>query len=97
MRAIAADVQASRLDPADISEDTISGHLYTAGLPDPDLLVRTAGELRVSNYLLWQISYAEIYVTDVYWPDFRIKDLHAALRDYAKRCRRYGGVDHTNA
>jgi undecaprenyl diphosphate synthase len=97
VRAIVDDVEAGRLDPADIDEDTISHHLYTAGVPDPDLLVRTAGELRVSNYLLWQISYAEIYVTDVFWPDFRVKDLHAALREYAKRCRRYGGVDHTNA
>ena len=97
MRAIAADVRSGRLDPGDIDEDTISRHLYTAGLPDPDLLIRTAGELRVSNYLLWQISYAEIHVTDVFWPDFRVADLHAALRDYASRCRRFGGVDHTNA
>jgi undecaprenyl diphosphate synthase len=92
VRAIATEVQAGGLDPGDIDEDTVSAHLYTAGLPDPDLLIRTAGELRVSNYLLWQISYAEIHVTDVYWPDFRIADLHAAVRDYAGRCRRFGAV-----
>ena len=96
MRGIVADIQAGRLQPQDIDEQTVTDHLYTAGLPDPDLLIRTAGELRVSNYLLWQISYAEIHVTDVYWPDFRIDDLHAAIRDYASRCRRYGGVDDTN-
>ncbi len=96
MRGIVADIQAGRLQPQDIDEQTVTDHLYTAGLPDPDLLIRTAGELRVSNYLLWQISYAEIHVTDVYWPDFRADDLHAAIRDYASRCRRYGGVDDTN-
>ena len=94
---VPGDLDAGRLDPGDIDEDMISRHLYTAGLPDPDLLIRTAGELRVSNYLLWQISYAEIHVTDVFWPDFRVADLHVALRDYASRCRRFGGVDHTNA
>jgi undecaprenyl diphosphate synthase len=93
MRAIADEVRHGRLEPCDINEDTISRFLYTAGLPDPDLLVRTAGELRVSNYLLWQISYAEIYVTDVFWPDFQIEDLHTALRDYASRRRRFGGID----
>ena len=61
-------------------------------LPDPDLLIRTAGEMRVSNYLLWQISYAEIYVTDVYWPEFRVKDLHDAIREYARRDRRFGAL-----
>ncbi len=93
MRAIAADVKAGRLEPEDIDQNTITGHLYTAGLPDPDLLIRTAGELRVSNYLLWQISYAEIHVTDVFWPDFRVENLHRAMRDYASRCRRFGGID----
>jgi undecaprenyl diphosphate synthase len=96
VRAIAGEVQAGRLRLDEIDEDAITGHLYTAGLPDPDLLIRTAGELRVSNYLLWQISYAEIHVTDVYWPDFGVRDLHAAIRDYASRCRRFGGVDHSN-
>ncbi len=93
MQAIAADVKAGRLEPHDIDQNTITRHLYTAGLPDPDLLIRTAGELRVSNYLLWQISYAEIHVTDVFWPDFRVENLHRAMRDYASRCRRFGGID----
>ncbi len=97
VRAIAGEVKAGRLDVAAIDEDTISHYLYTAGRPDPDLLIRTAGELRVSNYLLWQISYAEIHVTDVYWPDFGVDDLHEAIRDYARRRRRYGGVDQSNA
>ena len=93
VRTIAAGVKAGRIDPQDIEEHTISAHLYTAGFPDPDLLIRTAGELRVSNYLLWQISYAEIYVTDVFWPDFGVDDLQRALQDYASRCRRFGGID----
>ncbi len=97
VRAIALEVQSGRLKLGDIDEETISRHLYTAGLPDPDLLIRTAGELRVSNYLLWQISYAEIQVTDVYWPDFRVEHLHTALRDYARRDRRFGDVDHTSS
>lgn len=97
MRAIAQQVKTGALDLQDIGEDTISNHLYTVGLPDPDLLIRTAGELRVSNYLLWQISYAEIHVSDRYWPDFGIPDLHAAIRDYAARNRRYGAVDETNS
>ncbi|MCH8316592.1 MAG: undecaprenyl diphosphate synthase family protein, partial [Planctomycetes bacterium] len=79
-----------------IDEDMISQNLYTAGLPDPDLLIRTAGERRISNYLLWQISYAEMYVTDVYWPDFRVENLHHAIREYARRKRRFGGLDHTD-
>ena len=97
VQAIAREVQAGRLQIADIDEDTISHHLYTAGLPDPDLLIRTAGELRVSNYLLWQISYCEIQITDVYWPDFRVQHLHDAIRDYADRDRRFGGLGHTSS
>jgi undecaprenyl diphosphate synthase len=96
-RSIATKVKQGGLDPSAITEATISDHLYTAGLPDPDLLIRTAGELRVSNYLLWQISYAEIHVSDLYWPDFRVPDLHAAIRDYASRSRRFGAVDQTNS
>ena len=92
-RAIAEDVKAGRLEPEAITEQSISERLYTADLPDPDLLVRTAGEMRVSNYLLWQISYAEIHVTDVLWPDFQVKDLHEAIRDYAGRSRRFGALD----
>jgi undecaprenyl diphosphate synthase len=92
-RDIAREVAAGRLAPEDITPETISARLYTAGLPDPDLLVRTAGELRVSNYLLWQISYAELHVTPVLWPDFGVPELHAAIRDYAGRSRRFGGLD----
>ncbi len=89
---IAKKVQAGRLDPAAITEQTISDHLYTAGLPDPDMLIRTAGEMRVSNYLLWQISYAEIYVCNTCWPDFTVDELHKALRTFASRVRKFGGV-----
>ena len=73
-------------------EDTIASHLYTAGIPDPDLLVRTSGEMRISNFLLWQISYAEIVVTPKLWPDFAKEDLFAAMQEYARRNRRYGGI-----
>jgi undecaprenyl diphosphate synthase len=96
VRDIAQQVKDGRLDVRDIDEQLISDHLYTAGLPDPDLLIRTAGELRVSNYLLWQISYAELFVSDVLWPDFGINDLHAAIRAFAGRNRRFGALDHTN-
>ena len=75
-----------------ISEETISSRLYTAGLPDPDLLVRTSGEMRVSNFLLWQIAYSEIYVTSTYWPDFRRRHLFEAIVEFQKRERRYGGI-----
>ena len=75
-----------------IDEQTFAGYLYTAGQPDPDLLIRTSGELRISNFLLWQIAYAEIWVTATHWPDFRKKELLGAIRDYQKRDRRYGGV-----
>ncbi len=92
VQAIARRVQRGELDPAAITDATVHDHLYTAGLPDPDLLIRTAGEMRVSNYLLWQISYAELHVTDVLWPDFSTADLHAAIRDYAKRNRKFGGL-----
>ena len=80
------------LTSSEITEETISSRLYTAGMPDPDLLIRTAGEMRISNYLLWQISYAELWVTDLCWPEFRVADLHNALRDYSNRERRYGGL-----
>jgi undecaprenyl diphosphate synthase len=92
VRQIATDVAAGRLASQDIDEETIARHLYTAGMPDPDLLVRTAGEMRVSNFLLWQISYAEIWVTEHCWPEFRESDLHEAIRDFAARDRRYGGL-----
>jgi len=78
--------------PSEMTEERFAGLLYTAGQPDPDLLVRTSGELRVSNFLLWQIAYAEIYVTDTYWPDFRRRHLLEAILAFQKRERRYGGV-----
>ena len=80
------------LADAPVDEEMISQHLYTAGLPDPDLLIRTSGELRVSNFLLWQIAYAEIYVTETLWPDFTRAQLYEALLDFQKRERRYGGL-----
>jgi undecaprenyl diphosphate synthase len=80
-----------RLLPADVGEDTIASRLYTAGVPDPDLLVRTSGELRVSNFLLWQIAYTELYVTDVLWPDFDRDEFLAAVVDFQERERRFGG------
>lgn len=92
VRSIADRVKGGALAPADIDEATISDSLYTAGMPDPDLLIRTAGEMRVSNYLLWQISYAELWVTPVCWPDFTTELFHAALRDFAGRERRFGGL-----
>jgi len=79
-------------DPTEIDETALSAHLYTAGQPDPDLLIRTSGEMRVSNFLLWQIAYAEIWVTDVLWPDFRRRHLLQAVADFQKRERRYGGI-----
>jgi undecaprenyl diphosphate synthase len=92
-RSIAEKVRVGQLDPADVTEATLEAHLYTAGMPDPDLLIRTAGEMRISNFLLWQISYAEIWVTDRCWPDFDEAQLHAAIRDYAARDRRFGGLN----
>jgi undecaprenyl diphosphate synthase len=80
------------LDSLEVSEDTISSYLYTAGLHDPDLLIRTSGEMRVSNFLLWQIAYAELYVTETLWPDFDRKNLLEAVLDYQSRERRFGGV-----
>lgn len=87
---LAAKVQAGRLSPEEIGEDHISSHLYTAGIPDPDLLIRTGGERRLSNFLLWQISYAELHISDVLWPDFRRDEFLDVLRDYAVRERRFG-------
>jgi undecaprenyl diphosphate synthase len=80
------------LTPEQLDEDTFASFLYTAGQPDPDLLIRTSGEMRVSNFLLWQIAYAEIWVTDTFWPDFRARHLLEAVADYQKRDRRYGAV-----
>ena len=92
VRSIAAKVQSGHLNAAEISEKTIAGHLYTEGLPDPDLLIRTSGEMRLSNFLLYQIAYAEIYVTPTYWPDFSKEEFLAILQDYQNRDRRFGKV-----
>jgi undecaprenyl diphosphate synthase len=90
--AILDHVRHNGMDTFRVDEQTIAQHLYTAGLPDPDLLIRTSGEMRVSNFLLWQIAYAEIYVTDTLWPDFNRARLLEALVDFQKRERRYGGL-----
>jgi undecaprenyl diphosphate synthase len=92
VRAIARRVQAGELQPDQVTEAVVSAHLYTSGMPDPDLLIRTASEMRVSNFLLWQISYAELWVTDLCWPDFDERQLHAAIRSFAARDRRFGGL-----
>ena len=91
-RRIAAKVAAGDLAPDAIDESTVSEHLDTAGVPDPDLLIRTAGEMRISNYLLWQISYAELWVTPTLWPDFDEEHVREAIRAYASRSRRFGGL-----
>lgn len=92
-RAIARDVAAGRLDPGRVDERALARHLYLPDAPDPDLLVRTSGEYRISNYLLWQLAYAELYFTDVLWPDFRREHLFEAIRAYQRRERRFGGLD----
>ena len=91
-RVLAREAAAGRVDPEHIDEALFSSRLYTSGIPDPDLLIRTAGQMRVSNYLLWQISYAEIYVSDLFWPDFDAEALNEAVKDYASRDRRFGGL-----
>jgi undecaprenyl diphosphate synthase len=91
-RCIAQKVKAGELDPADITEQVFAQHLYTRNVPDPDLLIRTSGEMRISNFLLWQISYAELLVTSTLWPDFRKPQFYAALEEYNLRHRRFGGL-----
>jgi undecaprenyl diphosphate synthase len=93
MRAIGAQIAAGTVHPDEIDERVIGDHLYTAGLDDPDLLIRTAGELRISNFLLWQISYAEIWVTERCWPEFDEATLHDAIGDFARRNRKFGGLN----
>lgn len=90
---LAAAAVRGEVSPEDITEEMFSSYLFTAGQPDPDLLIRTSGEQRVSNFLLWQIAYAELYVTNILWPDFRRKHLYQALLDYQKRKRRFGLTD----
>jgi undecaprenyl diphosphate synthase len=89
---LAEDVKRRKLAIQDINEDTFENYMYTSEMSDPDLLIRTGGEMRVSNFLLWEISYAELWFTHVYWPEFRKKHLEEALGDYAKRERRFGGL-----
>lgn len=90
---IAAKVQKGELKIDDIDENIINGHLYTNFMPDPDLLIRTGGEFRISNYLLWQLAYSELYFCDTYWPDFNESDLHKAIIDYQSRQRRFGKTE----
>ncbi len=92
VRGIASKVKNHLLQPEEINAETIATHLYTAGQPDPDLLIRPAGELRISNFLLWQLAYTEFWLTDVLWPDFRREHLMDALRDYQNRERRFGAL-----
>ncbi|MDB6024165.1 MAG: Isoprenyl transferase [Verrucomicrobiales bacterium] len=92
VREIAGKVKSGKLEAAEINERVVSEHLYTRHYPDPDLLIRTSGEMRVSNFLLWQISYAELVVTPTLWPDFRKPQLHEALEEYARRHRRFGAL-----
>ena len=92
MRRMAQDAAEGKLIPAQITEETIEGYLDTAGVPDPDLLIRTSGELRISNFLLWQIAYAELIFTPVAWPDFDEEQLNACIDEFSMRDRRYGGV-----
>ncbi len=92
-RSIAADAAGGKLAPESVDEALVASRLYTAGMPDPDLLIRTAGEMRVSNFLLWQLSYAEFYVTPLCWPDFGVAEFHEALRAYARRRRTFGRVE----
>ena len=92
VREIATKIKRGAIEPAEITEQIFAQHLYTRNFPDPDLLIRTSGEMRVSNFLLWQISYAELVITPTLWPDFRKPQLYAALEEYARRHRRFGGV-----
>ena len=93
MQQLAEKCVTGEIAPDEIDEEAVSAHLDTGGMPDPDLLIRTAGEMRISNFLLWQISYAEIWVTEKYWPEFREPDLRNAIQDFARRDRRYGDLN----
>lgn len=96
VRRIARRVAHGEIEPVEIDEAMISDSLDSSGIPDPDLLIRTSGEMRLSNFMLWQLSYAEFYVTDTYWPDFNEEEFHKALKSFSHRNRRFGGVDETN-
>lgn len=92
MRRLAQDAAEGKIKPEDVDEEMVESYLYTAGIPDPDLMIRTSGELRLSNFLLWQLAYTEFYFTDVAWPDFNREELIRAIEKYNARDRRYGGV-----
>ncbi len=92
MQQIAAKVKEGTLEPKEISDGIVAEHLMTAGMLDPDLVIRTANEMRISNFLLWQISYSELWITETFWPDFRNEHLHEALHEFARRDRRFGGL-----
>ena len=87
---MALDVAAGRVQPTDVTEASLSGYLATAGMPDPELLIRTSGEQRISNFLLWQLAYTELYITDLLWPDFRRQHFQEAIQAYQRRERRFG-------
>ncbi|MDX1671517.1 MAG: isoprenyl transferase [Balneolaceae bacterium] len=93
VKKIAAEVKAGMLDPEEIDDELIASHLSTAEIPDPDLIIRTSGEYRISNFLLWQLAYSELYITETYWPDFRRDELYKAIESYHKRERRFGKVN----
>lgn len=95
LKSIARDVAAGKIAPDDISDETVTQHLSTAGIPDPDLIIRTSGEFRISNFLLWQLAYSELYITQTYWPDFRRTELYEAIQSFQKRDRRFGGLTDT--
>jgi undecaprenyl diphosphate synthase len=92
-KAIALKAASGELDPESVTEETVAQHLYLPDVPDPELMIRTSGELRLSNFMLWQLSYAELYVTDIYWPDFREKEFFQALESFGNRGRRFGGIE----
>ena len=92
-----SDGLAGNITPEEVTKDLFAGYLYTTGLPDPDLLIRTGGECRISNFLLWQMAYTEFYFTETLWPDFCEPNLHAAMHDFSKRERRYGALKTGNA
>ncbi|MGE4159544.1 MAG: isoprenyl transferase [Planctomycetota bacterium] len=95
-KCIAREVRDGKLNPEDVNEETVASRLYQPDMPEPDLLIRTAGELRISNFLLWQVSYSELWITQTLWPDFTPQDFYAALEDFGKRERRYGGLTNLN-
>ncbi|MNW62532.1 Isoprenyl transferase [compost metagenome] len=92
MRELGNDIKAGRLSPEEITSELIDSRLLSGGLPDPDLLIRTSGEMRLSNFMLWQIAYSELWFTDVYWPEFDKTHLLQAVAEYQRRTRRYGGL-----